>query len=554
MPSGVTGLEDAFELIGTSAEHHLASSHAPGLALAVTDREEVLGVVCRGLADVAAAAPVRADTRFQIGSISKSFSSLIVLQEVEAGRMDLHVSVNEIVPWLELPEPFGPVTLHHLMTHTSGLLVGTEDAPTGPGVFHRLRTNPPTRPPGARYLYSNDGWKVVGACLEQVTGTPIHELIAQRVLEPLGMGRSTAAITDREYLDMAVGYEPLFSDRPVQLRHPLVPATRIVSNTADGSIVSTVLDMCAYARLVLARGDVTGAGGQPILSADAFATWTRQYVDDDDGGTYGYGWWTEDVDGITWIVHSGGMVGYTAVLGIVQEHGLACVILQNGGGGKHGLRRTAVTAVQAALSGGTLAAPWLPPDATDVPDAAAYAGTYAADDGRTFRLEPDDGGLRLSVGSVSVLLERDPLEDPTDTFLVPHESLERFPLVFGRDRDGVVVEAFHGPAWLRSERYAGPEPDPLPQEWLRATGFYRNDDPWGATLRVVARKGGLAIQWPSAASDEDAEMSLIPLEDGWFAAGSERDPRRIRFLGEGAAGKAVIAEYNGGQWFRSFEE
>ena len=153
----VGGLEEAFDRIGTSAEHHLEVSHSAGLALAVTDREEILGVVCRGLADVAAGTPVRPETRFHIGSISKSFAGMIAMQEVGAGRLDLHVSVNEILPWLELPEPFGPITMHDLMTHTAGLLVGTEDAPTGPGALHRLKTNPATTKPGERWLYSNDG-------------------------------------------------------------------------------------------------------------------------------------------------------------------------------------------------------------------------------------------------------------------------------------------------------------------------------------------------------------------------------------------------------------
>jgi D-alanyl-D-alanine carboxypeptidase len=550
----MAGLDEAFERIGATAEHHLESSHAAGLALAVTDADDALGVVCRGLADVAANKPVRPETRFQIGSISKSFAAAIALQEVEAGRLDLHVSVNEILPWLELPEPFGPITLDHLMTHTSGLLVGTEDAPTGPGVYHRLRTNPPTTAPGERWLYSNDGWKVVGACLEAVTGRPIHELLRERVLGPLGMERSTGAIVDAEYQDLAVGYEPLFSDRPVQLRHPLVPATHITSNTADGSIVSTVLDMSAYARLVLARGDVPGADAGRLLSEAMFEEWVRQRVPDDAGGTYGYGWWQEEVDGVTWIAHSGGMVGYTAFLGVSPDDGLGLAILQNGGGDKRALSRHAFAAVRAALAGADVPEAWSPPVAASIPRAPEYAGTYTGEDGRVFEVAADGQTLRLTAGPVSVLLERDPLaDDVADSFLVPHEALERFALVFGRDAGGEVVEAFHGDTWFRGERYAGPDPQPVPDEWRRYVGFYRSNDPWAPTMRVVVRKGALAMGWPNAATDDAGDEVLIPLDDGWFAAGAVRDPRRVRFLGSGAGGLAVVAEFNGGSWFRSFE-
>jgi len=196
----------------------------------------------------------------------------------------------------------------------------------------------------------------------------------------------------------------------------------------------------------------------------------------------------------------------------------------------------------------------VPPSATEIPKAAEYVGTYTGEDGRVFEVEAEREGLRLNAGPVTVLLERDPLGEPSDTFLVPHEALERFPLVFGRDADGSVTEAFHGDTWFRSERYAGPEPATPPDEWRRYTGFYRNDDPWAPTLRVLLRKGVLAIQWPSAATDDEGEDELLPLADGWFAGGTERDPRRIRFLGEGAGGKAVVAEFNGGSWFRSFED
>ena len=72
-------------------------------------------------------------------------------------------------------------------------------------------------------------------------------------------------------------------------------------------------------------------------------------------------------------------------------------------------------------------------------------------------------------------------------------------------------------------------------------------------LRVIVRKGELLLTWPYTGSDEGDDAVLHALEDGWYAAGSVRDPRRVRFLGEGAGGRAVVAEYNGGQWFRAAE-
>jgi D-alanyl-D-alanine carboxypeptidase len=186
----VTGLEEAFERIGRAAELDLPLTHAPGLALAVTDGNDTLGAVVRGFADVPAGRPIRVDTRFQIGSISKSFAALCILQEEARGTVAIDVSVNELLPWLELPEPFGPITLHHLLTHTSGLMTGIEHGPWGKADVLRARSYPPTFAPGDRFSYSNLGYKLVGHVLERVTGMPVHEVLQQRILGPLGMTRS----------------------------------------------------------------------------------------------------------------------------------------------------------------------------------------------------------------------------------------------------------------------------------------------------------------------------------------------------------------------------
>src|ERR671914_3045621 len=103
------------------------------------------------MAEVASATPVRPETRFEIGSISKSFAAIIAMQEVEAGRLDLHAPISQLLPWLELDQPFGPITPHHLLTHSSGLAIGTEESPTGEGALWILRRVPPTFPPGERF-------------------------------------------------------------------------------------------------------------------------------------------------------------------------------------------------------------------------------------------------------------------------------------------------------------------------------------------------------------------------------------------------------------------
>ncbi|MGZ5213718.1 MAG: serine hydrolase domain-containing protein [Actinomycetota bacterium] len=548
------GLAEAFERIGLALERHLPVSHAAGAAIAVTDRHETLGVVVRGFADVASGAPVRPETRFMIGSISKSFAAIVALQEVEAGRLDLQVSVNELLPWLALPEPFGSITMHHLLTHTSGLAAGTEDAPTGLGAATLLRSVPPTFAPGEHFWYSNDAYKLVGLVLEQMSGRPIHELIHERVLEPLGMTASVAAITEDIRTDLATGYEPVFTDRPAQLRHPLVPATFTVSCTADGSIVSNVIDMAAHARLLLNRGR---GPEEQVLSEAMFDVLTTPFVEqpDDPGTSYGYGLDIGEDEHGPWLGHGGGMVGYTAFTVVEPASGLGVVILQNGSGAKEGVLRYAFDAVRASISDVPLPEVWSAPEPTAIPEAAAFAGEYVdPEGGDVLRVQPDADGLRITIGEASGRLERDPLtSDAGGQFLVVHPDLERFPIRFGRGRDGRAHEAFHGNRWFRAERYDGEPPEAAPREWFAYPGLYRNDDPWMPTLRVVLRKGRLALQFPVELSDEAGEAELQPLEDGWFAAGEPWEPRRIRF-DRLVDGKAVVAEFNGGRWFRSFEK
>ncbi len=539
----MAGLADAFDRIGTFLEHQLPLTHAAGAAVAVTDRDEILGVVVRGFADAASGSPVRPETRFEIGSISKSLAAVVAIQEAEAGRLDLHAAVTTYLPGLELPMPFGPISTHHLMTHTSGLAVGTEDAPTGAGAVWRLSSVPPTFAPGERFWYSNDGWKLVGLALERLTDTPIHDLVRERVLAPLGMRSSEAEITNDARADLATGYETMYDDRPPRIDHPLVPARWLVSNTADGSVVSSAVDMSAYARMLIRRGEGVSTR---VLSENGFTLLTTPVAIDagEPGFAYAYGLWVGEAGGRPEIWHTGGMVGYTAMLAVRPDDGLGCVMLMNGSGERRATVRFALDAVSAALSADPLPEAEPPTPARAVSNAAEFVGVFRGG-GRRIEIEPAGDGIRLLDGALGVVLER--VED--DRFLVPHPARDRFLLSFGRDGEGRVVEAFHGNEWFASEAFAGADPMPHPVEWDAFPGLYRANNPWTPVLRIMLRKGQLIASWPG----ESTEEPLIPLLDGWFAVGEEWKPQRLVFEGS-IDGRATVAEFNGARWYRSFED
>jgi CubicO group peptidase (beta-lactamase class C family) len=534
------GLKAAFERIGNALERRLPLTHAAGVALAVTDVDETLGVVVRGFADAASGTPVTPTTRFQIGSISKSFAAAIAVQEAEAGRLDLHASINELLPWLDVPEPFGPITPHHLLTHTSGLIMGTEEAFGALAVAERLRDRAPGFKPGERFWYSNDGYKLLGLVLERVAGAPVDRLIEERVLRPLGMTHSEAAITNATRADLATGYAPIHDDRPARLTHPLVPAQWTVSNTADGSIVSDVVDMAAYARAIL-------NAGRPLVSSAAFERLVTPAIADAElpGFGYGYGWWVGRQDGRRRIRHSGGMVGYTALLAVDPDNGLGCVMLLNGEGDRDEVVRYGLACVRAAVAGDELPDHYVAMSPETIDGAGEYAGSYGA-----LGVRREGDSLAVTLDGVDARLHR---TSTRDAFLVADEGLDRFELRFHRDSAGGVVAASHGSAWFDRDGCDPLPIEPHPPAWDAYPGLYRSNDPWVPVIRIALRHGRL-VRLATDSWEDPSEAPLVPLDDGTFRVGEEDwIPERISF-GGAVAGRATRAMFNGGAWYRSFEE
>ena len=339
------------EAIRAIVEKALADRTTPGMAVAVTDAEGTLFSSGFGLAEVASGRPVDPTTLFEIGSIGKSFTAFCVMALADEGRLTPDDPVVRHLAWFEVrPATRGapPITLHHLLSHTAGITAGIDATPEPASQVWALRHLRPSAPPGARFHYSNVGYKALGLVLEAIEQRPYPAILADRILGPLGMLMSEPEITNEIRERLAVGYTYLHDDRVGHPGIPLVPATWLETATADGSIAATADDMAAYARLLLGRGT---AGGVRVVGEASFARMTAPHAVLGPDATYGYGLTVRRDGDRLFVGHGGGMVGYLAGVQVDPDAGIGAVVLQNGyGAGPVTLARRIVRLVADAMA------------------------------------------------------------------------------------------------------------------------------------------------------------------------------------------------------------
>ena len=523
-----TNLKKAYERLDQFIEQYMEGSNFPGLAIALTDREKLLHISAHGLADVSAQTPVTPDTLFEIGSIGKSFVSLALLQLCDEGKLDPHKPITHYVPWFKIQSKFEPLTPHHLMSHTGGIVWGAF-FPSARYEAWSLRETKATTPPGTHFRYSNAGYDTLGIVLEDVSGQSYADFLQEHIFDPLGMTQSHPTITNKTRQDLSVGYWTFYYDRPLNRGGVLAPATWLETDAGAGSPASTVTDMASYLRMYLNRGQ--GPQGE-IISEESFEMMTQKVIKSDwlrKDSFYGYGLNIHEEDGHTYLSHGGGMVGYSAFIMMDMDEGLGAVVLTNGLGNPGQVVLYALKLLRAALDGQELPELPPPPDPTKIKNAADYAGTYRAgtyqSDTKSFTLAAKGENLILNYGDERIALE----QHIPDNFYVNHPDLLHFLLRFSRNKDGKVVEAFHGADWYVNDDYTGETDFDYPAEWNAFAGHYQSHNPFRSNFRIVLRKGALALIF-FAGDDSGLEELLVPLDDGVFRVGEEEfSPERISF-------------------------
>jgi len=536
----------AYERLDEYVARHMAEMGAPGMTLALADRNGLLRASEYGLADVKAGIKVAPQTLFEIGSISKSFVAIVVLQLAEEGKLDLHKPVTSYLPWLKVESKFSPFTTHHLLSHTSGL--------SGMPLLLRAAgtTLGVSSEPGTNWVYSNVGYDLLGFLIEAVDKKPFADAMRLRVLNPLGMSSSSPVISNEIRERLAVGYAPLQSDRPFPIRGKLGEAPWIEVPEAAGSIAATAHDMGNYLQMLLNSG--AGAKGR-VLSEKSFELFTKPVFKSPFRGeeaSYAYGLWVSATNGHKLLRHTGGMVAFSSVMYADTTDGLAAFASVNvarlpGGYRPIPVVRYALALLSAASAGQELpAAPAPPPLPTLVKNAGDYAGTFTLQSSSAPSLSSDDKKLVLISEGDQLILQhagsRIALETAgRDNFLVKHPDFELFTLRFGREKE-VVTEAFHGSSWWTNERYSGSKKLEYPKGWDAFTGHFHSDSPWYGSTRIVVRKGQLLI---------GGDQPLVEVSPGVFRFEDDAGVDRVTF-DTIIEGRAIHANIAGVDFYRAF--
>lgn len=309
------------EFLSTAHKHRLFN----GSAL-VAENGKVIYKSGFGMANMEWSIPNAPDTKFRLGSITKQFTAVLTLQLVEQGKLKLDGKISEYLP--DYRKDVGErVTIHHLLTHTSGIPSYTSQ----PGFFENVSRNPfkvddfvkkhasgdLEFEPGSRHSYNNSGYFLLGAIIERVTGKSYEQALKENILDPLGMKNTGYDRHDPLIQKRASGYaktengynNALYLDMSIPY--------------AAGSMYSTVEDLYLWDQALYT---------DKVLSAKTKELMFQPFMDD-----YAYGWVVRNASfkqhdqPVPTISHGGGINGFSTVITRFPTEKNLIVILDNTG-------------------------------------------------------------------------------------------------------------------------------------------------------------------------------------------------------------------------------
>jgi CubicO group peptidase (beta-lactamase class C family) len=310
----------------------MGAQRIPGLALGIVHGDRIVYV--QGFGHAEESGPdVTPQTPFLIGSVTKSFTALAIMQLSEAGRVQLDAPVQRYLPWWRVADPDAStlVTVRHLLYQVSGLSKATGNAHATSRDTHNsaledrvraLRDAKLTQPVGTTWQYSNANYWTLGMIVQAVSGQSFETYIQRHIFDPLQMRNSYTSRAEAEQHGLATEHRywygfPIASDLPFDR-----------GGLGAGGLSSSALDMARYLGLYLNDGR---SGATVLVSRAGAAELQRPGVATGaDGVSYAMGWEVSQLHGVSTLSHDGSGFGSHANVVLVPDRQWGVVVMENG--------------------------------------------------------------------------------------------------------------------------------------------------------------------------------------------------------------------------------
>jgi CubicO group peptidase (beta-lactamase class C family) len=322
----------AVAALDTIIRNNLKRHRIPGGAVALVHGGKVIFSQCYGYADTKKKIPIAEDTYFMVGSLTKSFTALAVLKLIEEGKINLHADIKKYIPDFSVRHLDGgevPITVNHLLSHTSGLMVDyyvrftRERKNSDADLLSQLRNEYLCFRPGSAFKYSNIGYRLLGMIVERVTGERFEDYLEKEAFRPLGLNDSSFNYTADMALHMSKGHN---GD---------TETSRIDDeDKAASGLFSTLKDLTAFLKFLssdaapLARG-ISNSKIIDLIIKNADPAIDTFY---ESKSRYSFGWYLNSYQfsGIHTVLSSSGNInGFSTAMTYIPEQRLGIVILTN---------------------------------------------------------------------------------------------------------------------------------------------------------------------------------------------------------------------------------
>lgn len=305
--------------LNTYVQSEMRKAQIPGVAIAVLKKGRIVVAKGYGIANVEHNVPVTTKTIFQSGSLGKMFTAAVVMKEVERGRLNLNDPISKYITGF--PASWRPITIRHLLTHTSGIpnvgddfdfkLEYTDDA-----LIKSAAALPLLFKPGSRWSYSNTGYVLLGIIVKRAIGREYWDILQSDVFNPLGM-KTARVISSRDIVpNRAGGYELVNG----ALKNADYVSAKM-NTTADGSLYFSLDDLIAWSR---------GIDQRKVLRPESWKQiFTPVRLNSGRPHPYGLGWELGTAKGQQRPYHGGTWQGFKTFFSRYLADDLSIILLAN---------------------------------------------------------------------------------------------------------------------------------------------------------------------------------------------------------------------------------